>query len=177
MAERLSEHFTLEELIYSDTAKAKGIKNTPTPTHKKTLIHTCIYCLEPIRGLLNVKYRVYKGKKVKGVSLRITSGYRSAELNKAVGGASNSQHCTGEAADIEAVIIYTNNVKAVLPFTELYEDIKEWVKQGRVSVDQCIQEVSGSAKWVHVSHSAAGRTKDRRQFLKYNNGKYTEDKN
>ena len=181
MTEYLSEHFTLEEMIYSDTAKAKKIDNSPTPMHKKILIHTCQYLLEPLRGLLNEKYKEHKGKKVKKVTIRITSGYRGAKLNTAVGGVVTSKHCLGEAADIEATIVYANDDRFILPYKELYENIKQWTKEGKMSVDQCIEETSYDkktktwAKWVHVSHSNAGRTRDRKQFLKYKNGNYTLD--
>lgn len=176
MVEKLSENFTLEEMIYSETAKARRISNKPTTIHKKTLKHTCQYLLEPLRKLLNEKYKEYKGKKVKAVSIKITSGYRSAKLNAAVGGATTSGHTKGEAADIEAIITYNNGVKAVLPFNELYEDIKRWVRECKISVDQCIQEQDkAGAKWVHVAHSASGASKDRKQFLKYNKGMYSMD--
>jgi len=172
---KLSEHFTLEEMIFSETAKAKKISNKPTEIHKKTLKHTCQYLLEPLRKLLNDKYKEYKGKKVRAVSIKITSGYRSAKLNAAVGGATTSGHIKGECADIEAVITYMNGVKAVLPFNELYEDIKVWVKEGELSVDQCIQEQnSAGAKWVHVSLPQQIRD-CRKQFLKYNKGMYSMD--
>ena len=176
MPEHLSPNFTLEEMIYSDTAKAKRINNSPTEVHKKVLKHTCQYLLEPLRALLNAKYKVYKGKKVKQVGLKVTSGYRSAALNAAIPGSSKtSQHCKGEAADLQAKIVFTDGTSATLPYTELYENIKQWVKEGKLSVDQCIQEKSGTSVWVHASHSAWGKSKDRRQFLKYLNGKYTLD--
>ena len=175
MAEKLSEHFTLDEMTYSATAKANRISNIPVGTHKKVLQHTCIYLLEPLRALLNDKYKEYGGKRVKCVSLRITSGYRGPALNKAVGGVSTSEHCLGQAADCEAVLVFMDGVKKVLPYTELYESIKAWVKEGRFSVNQCIQEKSGSAVWVHVSHHAAGRTKDKREFLKYDGRTYRLD--
>ena len=73
MAEYLSEHFTLDEMIYSDTAKAKKINNSPTEIHKKVLKHTCQYLLEPLRALLNEKYKIYNGKKVKKVTIKVTS--------------------------------------------------------------------------------------------------------
>jgi hypothetical protein len=126
--------------------------------------------------LLNTKYTVYKGKKVKRVTLKISSGYRSAVLNLAIpGSSSTSQHCKGEAADLSAVVVYEDNTKITIPYVELYESIKQWVKEKKLSVDQCIQEKSGSSTWVHVSHSNAGKVKDRRQFLKFFNGKYTLD--
>ena len=177
MPKFLSPHFTLEELTYSDTAKKYKISNLPTPQHEKTLVHTCNYLLEPLRALLNGKYKTYGGKAVKCVSMRITSGYRSAALNaKIPGSAKKSQHSDGSAADIEAKLIFQDNTSKVLPYTELYKDIKGWVKEGKLSVDQCIQEKSGSAVWVHISHSAAGKTKDRKQFLIYDGKTYKEDK-
>lgn len=175
MTKKLSEHFTLEELTYSDTAKRYGISNLPTPIHEKTLVHTCQYLLEPLRKLLNEKYKEYRGKKVKGVSIRITSGYRSAALNAKIGGAKKSQHLQGEAIDLEAKLIFQDNTTKVLPYTELYKDIKAWVKAGKLSVDQCICEKSGNVVWVHVSHSAAGKTKDRKQFLIYDGKTYKAD--
>ena len=177
MAKVLSLHFTLEEMTVSDTAKKYGISNLPTAQHEKTLIHTCQYLLEPLRTLLNTKYKSYGGKKVKYVSIRVTSGYRSATLNaKIPGSAKKSQHLSGEAADIEAKVIFEDNTSKVLPYTELYKDVKGWVKEGKLSVDQLIQEKSGNAVWVHVSHSAWGKSKDRKQFLIYDGKTYKADK-
>jgi hypothetical protein len=181
MTEKLSENFTLEELIYSDTAKARGIDNSPTALHKKILKHTCEYLLEPLRKYLNDKYKEYNGKKVKKVILKITSGYRSATLNTAVGGVPTSQHSKGEAADLEAIVIYTNNVRAVLPYNVLYEDIKAAVRAKIISVDQCIQERTFDKVkkvwiyWIHISHHNAGKMRDRREFWKYDNGMYMLD--
>lgn len=172
---QLSAHFTLEELIYSDTARAKGISNNPTATHLTCLKHTALYLLEPLRTLLNAKYKIYNGKQVDHVGLRITSGYRSPALNAAVKGSSTSQHCQGCAVDCEAVIYFKDKTKTVLPYTTLYEDVKAWVKAGNISVDQAIEEKSGAARWVHLSHSSAGRTRDRRQFLKFDGVSYKLD--
>ena len=174
MAQYLSKNFTLEEMIASDTAKAKNISNKPSAYHKKILKHTCEYLLEKVRALLNEKYKEYKGKEVKQVILKITSGYRSPQLNAAVGGATNSQHVSGCAADVEAQIVYKDGKKEVLPFNVLYEDIKAWTKEGKVSVDQCIQEQSGSARWTHLSLPPQIRD-CRKQFLKYSNGMYRMD--
>ena len=165
---KLSEHFTLEEFTYSDTAKAHKIKNEPTSWHLNAMKHTCQYLLEPLRTLLTQQYKQV-------VYIRITCGYRSALLNTKIPGSSNtSQHCSGEAADIEAYYM-VNGKKTVIPYTTLYELIKKWVKEKKISVDQCIQEKSGGATWVHVSHSSYGKTRDRRQFLKYNGRVYTTD--
>lgn len=175
MAKKLSEHFTLEELTYSDTAKRYGISNLPTPIHEKTLVHTCQYLLEPLRKLLNEKYKEYKGKKVKGVSIRITSGYRSAALNAKIGGAKTSEHLRGSAADILVYINTTDGQRLQIPSLDIYKLIKSWVKEGKLSVNQCIHEVSGSSVWTHVSHHPSGRSCDKREFLIYKNGKYTLD--
>jgi hypothetical protein len=171
----LTEHFTLEELLYSDTANKLGIKNVPTELHKIALKHTAQYLLEPLRTLLNEKYRTYCQKKVKQVILKITSGYRSALLNSKIKGASKtSMHCEGCAADCKAIIVFTDNSKKELPYTSLYEDIKAWTRAGRMTVDQCIQEKSGKAVWVHVSLKS--QLKDcRKQFLKYNGLTYKLD--
>lgn len=165
----LSEHFTMEEFIYSETARAYHIKNYPTSAHANVIKHTCVYLLEPLRTLLCQRYN-------KTVCIRITSGYRSQALNTKVGGSKTSQHSKGEAADIEAYYKDNGNgKKVIISYTTLYNLIKLWVREGRLSVDQCIEEKSGDAVWVHVSHSAAGKTRDRKQFLKYNGKSYMLD--
>lgn len=165
---KLSEHFTLEEFTYSDTANKLGIKNEPTSYHLNAMKHTCQYLLEVLRDLLAEQYKQV-------VYIKITSGYRSALLNSKISGsAKTSQHMSGEAADIEAYYM-SNGKKVVIAYTTLYELIKKWVKEKKVSVDQCIQEQSGASKWVHVSHSSYGKTRDRRQFLKYNGKSYAAD--
>lgn len=163
----LSEHFTLEEFTASDTAKAKGISNTPNETQIKIMKHTCEYLLEPLRELLNTQYGV-------PVRMIITSGFRSQALNKALGGASNSEHRLGQAVDLR-VEKSINGKWCIVPYSELYDLIKFWVRNGKISVNQCILEKSGATTWVHVSHSSAGRTRDKKEFLKYNNGTYTLD--
>ena len=80
-------YFTLNELTYSSTAKQKGINNTPNTTIKANLINLVDNILDPLREAY-------------GKPIIVTSGYRCTELNKAVKGASNSQHVKGEAADI-----------------------------------------------------------------------------
>lgn len=181
MAEMLSEHFSVEEFEYSDTAKAKGIKNKMKVADKKMAKHTAEYLLENIRSQLN---QAYASSAVKCVVIRITSGYRSLALNKAVGGVNDaknlSQHCKGMAADIEATVVYNNGNRRIIPYDELYETIKTLTRQKKLYIDQCIQEASYNKSthsysyWVHVSLPA--QISDcRYQFLKYNNGKYTLD--
>ena len=168
----LTEHFTLEEFTYSDTAKRLGINNEPPMVMVGTLKHTCQYLLEPLRALLNIKYvgRIINKKTVKSVILKITSGYRCEKLNTKVGGAKNSQHTSGEAADLETVFIFTDGSKQALNYMALYSDIKQFNTDGLLSIDQCIQEKAGNAVWVHISYSILGASRNRKQFFSLNKG-------
>lgn len=128
----LTANFTLEELYASDTAKARGIDNTPTKQAVVNLTHLAIKVLQPLRVGLKEP-------------ISISSGYRSPALNRAVGGVSNSQHLTGEAADIniggdiaKGKRIF-NYIRYNLPFDQL---IWERNKAG--------------IYWVHVSYNKSG---------------------
>ena len=83
---KLSKHFTLEEMIYSDTANKHSINNLPTTGEIIALRELVIRLLQPLR----IAY---------GKPIYISSGYRCPELNKLVGGVPSSQHVKGEAAD------------------------------------------------------------------------------
>lgn len=122
----LTKNFTLEELIHSDTAIRKGIKNTPNNTVVGNLRLLCDKVLQPIRD----KY---------GKPISVTSGYRCYDLNKAVGGVGNSQHLTGEAADITS----SNN-------KELWKLIVKMVENKEIVVDQLIDEKH--LQWIHISY-------------------------
>lgn len=80
-------YFTLTELTRSETAKSRKIDNTPTKEAESNLVALVVNTLDPLRRLW-------------GKPLKVNSGYRCAALNKAVGGASNSSHLYGMAADI-----------------------------------------------------------------------------
>lgn len=84
---KLSEHFSLSEFTRSNTAKAHGWKNEPSPAEVEWLRYLCVWVLEPLRQEL-------------GRPISISSGYRCPKLNDAVGGVSKSQHMYGQAADI-----------------------------------------------------------------------------
>jgi uncharacterized protein YcbK (DUF882 family) len=136
---KLTRHFSLEEMIKSQTATRLGMNNTPTPEVIDNLRELCINVLEPIR--IHFKKPVI-----------ISSGYRSPALNKAIGGSRTSQHMRGEAADLEVhgisnwtVLEY---IKNNLPYDQL---IQEFMKQN-----------NPTAGWVHVSYKAEG---NRKQFL------------
>lgn len=131
MATKLSENFSLEEMIASDTAKIRKIDNTPTPAAKVKLERLCKEILQPIRD----KY---------GHAITVTSGYRSPKLNAAVGGVKNSQHLTGEAADIKC----TATSKATL-----FNLIKSMIASKEIKVGQLIWEYGTKKEpnWIHVS--------------------------
>jgi hypothetical protein len=128
----LSTHFTLAELTFSRTAAAKGIPNVPDDAQRDNLVALCTQLLEPLRDAA-------------GGPLKITSGYRSPELNRALeGSASRSQHTEGKAADVQpsgisVLDLFQAAIRRGLPFDQIiYED------------------KSQTSKWVHVSHDPAG---------------------
>lgn len=82
----LSPHFKLSELVNTNTGRAKGLANDPTPEIEKNLERLCKEALEPIREICG--------------PLKINSGYRSDAVNKAVGGSTTSAHSYGFAADL-----------------------------------------------------------------------------
>lgn len=124
----LSEHFKLEEFVRSETASRLHIDNTPTEDIIDNLRYLCETVLEKIRNKANKP-------------LIISSGYRCKELNKAVGGVSNSQHCIGCAADID---VGTNDDNK-----KLFIIIEEMIKNNEIEVDQLLDEAH--YKWIHIS--------------------------
>lgn len=127
-------YFTINELTASSTAKARGIDNTPDATARRNLQSLTDRVLNPIRELC-------------GRPITVNSGYRCPALNKAVGGATSSQHMTGEAADI------TTGTKA--GNKELFDRIAA----SGIPFDQLIDEKGFS--WIHISYSP----RNRRQVL------------
>lgn len=105
---QLSPHFTLRELTRSDTATRLGIDNSLDPSNPKhqpileNLRNLCTHVLEPLRSFANsiVDGNTSPRGGRKEIPILINSGYRCPALNKAVGGVPNSQHLTGQAADI-----------------------------------------------------------------------------
>lgn len=122
-------YFTLHELTYSATAAARGIPNTPPPEAVSALRALADNVLDPLR-------------RAWGRPIVVNSGYRSAPLNKAVGGVPTSQHLKGQAADITAGSTQDNRAlfdlcrRLALPF------------------DQLILEKGG--QWLHISHKTTG---------------------
>jgi zinc D-Ala-D-Ala carboxypeptidase len=138
---QLSKNLALAEVTRSETAKRKGISNMPTPEHIENFKLLAEKVFQPIRDHF-------------GVPIRISSGYRSAALNKAIGGASSSQHCSGEAIDIDMDGTTVTNA-------QIFNFIKD-----NLEFDQMIWEFGTDTNpdWVHVSYESTG--KQRKQILK-----------
>lgn len=132
-------YFTIDELCASDTARRKGIDNTPNADARLRMQILIEQLLDPIRAAW-------------GGPITVTSGYRSPELNKKVGGVSNSQHMKGEAADITVGSVGDNK--------RLFDKIVELQKAGKIAFDQLIDE--SKYVWVHVSYRSG---KNRNQIL------------
>ena len=132
---KIAKYFTLAEMCASDTAKAKGIKNQPTVTEVVNLTLLCTKVLDPLRKAMG--------------PIQISSGFRCAALNKAVGGVSNSQHMKGQAADI--------NIKGDIAYGKR---LFAWIK-ANVEFDQLIWEknAAGTVYWIHVSYNLDGNRK------------------
>lgn len=145
----LSEHFSLREMTFSQTAIRQGIGNTPSADQIGALRLLCEKVLEPTRAHF-------------GRPIIVSSGYRSPALNRAVGGSTTSQHCTGEAADIE--IAGVDNRR-----------LAKWIRDN-LTFDQIILEGASAADpnagWVHVSYRD---NRARRSILtaRFVNGKAT----
>lgn len=133
----MTPHFSLDELIKTST----GLKNTPNDSelsNLKTLAN----------GLESIRYAI-------GKPIHINSAFRSKDVNMAVGGAPNSAHLLGYAADIK-IIGMTND-----------EICKSIVRAG-IKFDQMIDECSKGGQWVHISFDPTMRG----QWLVFSNGKY-----
>lgn len=136
---KISKHLTLAELITSQTAIRKKIDNTPSEQVISNLKLVAENVFEPLRDGL-------------GQPIRISSGYRSPSLNRAIGGAKNSQHTTGEALDLQGM--------GTLKNSQIFNYIKN-----NLGFDQLIWEFGTDKEpaWVHVSFKKTG---NRKQVLK-----------
>lgn len=126
---QLSEHLTLAEVTKSQTATRLGIDNDPDAHQLAALKAIAEHIFEPVRNHF-------------GVPIGISSGLRSKALNQAIGGSSRSQHCHGQALDIDADI-YGGITNA---------DIFHYIKN-HLDFDQLIWEFGddNNPAWVHVS--------------------------
>ena len=136
---KLSQHLDLSEVTRSESAKRNGISNMPIALHIENFKLLAEKVFEPVRLHF-------------GCPIHISSGYRSVELNKCIGGSLTSQHCTGEAIDIDM-----DNSTSGVTNKMVFDYIKD-----NLVYDQIINEFDYS--WVHVSYAANG--KNRKQVLK-----------
>ena len=129
----ISKHISLKEATKSNTAQRLGIENFPNNDILIQMQALAENIFEPLR-------------KHVGGPIYITSFYRSPELNKAIGGSSKSQHCLGQAIDVDDVLGRATN-------KEMFEYIKD-----NLDFDQLIWEFGddNNPNWVHVSFNAAG---------------------
>ena len=144
---QLSKHFSLREMVKSQTAERLGIDNTPPEEVIPKLTFLCSQVLEPIRE------RTEK-------PIIITSGYRCPELSKAIGSSEKSQHCKGEAVDIECIGLSTLHLAEMII--------------NHVDFDQCILEFYNpndpAGGWIHASYNEKGN--NRKQVLTYDGKKF-----
>ncbi len=128
---KISKHISLREATESYTAKRKGIENIPSEYQLTNMAGVAENIFEPLRKWV-------------GGPIKITSFFRSEELNKAIGGSKTSQHCQGRAMDIDDVYGYKTNA-------EMYHYIKN-----NLDFDQLIWEfgTEENPNWVHVSYAS-----------------------
>lgn len=147
-------NFTIAEMVQSNTADRLKISNNPPASVRVHLTET-ITLLECIRA----EWEEYCEKYSLGTpAIRISSGYRSTELNKAVGGVKNSAHVEGYAADLQPV---NGNQDEFEKFFAT-----EFSHMG-YAYDQIIIEKSKNTRWVHVGYKRADG-KQRRQCFTLN---------
>ena len=133
---KLTKNFSFEEMCSSNAAARNGLKNRPKTqeeeaTVKANLKALCTEVLQPLRNYLKRK-------------VMVSSGYRTEEVNKLVGGVQKSQHLVGEAADLRV-----DSTEHLLKMMHFIMDETDF--------DQLIWEKSKSGRqWVHVSHKREG---------------------
>ena len=134
----ISKHISNKESVYSRTAQRLDIDNTPTKDHKENMVELAENIFEPLRAYV-------------GGPIKINSFYRSTELNKAIGGSTKSQHCQGQAIDLDDTFGRATNA-------EMYEFIKE-----HLDFDQMIWEFGDddNPDWVHVSYVSKDKNRNR----------------
>jgi hypothetical protein len=135
---KISTHLNLAEVTRSDSAKRHGIDNTPTAEHLENFKLLAEKVFEPIR--LHFKTPIF-----------ISSGYRSQALNAFIKGSASSQHCKGQAIDIDM-----DGSKGGVTNKMVFDFIKS-----RLDFDQLIAEFpeNSNPAWVHVSYVKTGNRK------------------
>ena len=135
---KMSKHVSYKEGVYSTTALRLGLNNDPSDAHLQNMKLLSEKVFEPLR--MHV-----------GGPIKINSFYRGPELNKAIGGSSKSQHCHGQAMDID-------DTYGVMSNATMYN----WIKDN-LDFDQMIWEFGddNNPAWVHVSYVDPGSNRNR----------------
>jgi len=148
----ISKHISEKEGVYSTTATRRGIDNIPNSDELNNMRLLAEEVFEPLRAYV-------------GGPIKINSFFRSVELNKAIGGSSKSQHCKGQAMDIDDTFGRMTNA-------EMYY----WIKE-HLDFDQMIWEFGDdeNPNWIHISY--VSEEKNRNRCLKaYKENKKTKYK-
>tara|TARA_B100000902_G_C27245915_1_gene882589 strand:- start:77 stop:532 length:456 start_codon:yes stop_codon:yes gene_type:complete len=149
----ISEHISYKEGTYSNTATRRGIDNTPNDEQLTNMELVAEKVFEPLRDHV-------------GGPIKINSFFRSPELNKAIGGSTKSQHCKGQAMDIDDTFGRMTNA-------EMYH----WIKEN-LDFDQMIWEFGDddNPNWVHVSYvsDASNRNRCLKAYKEEGKTKYIE---
>ena len=134
----ISAHISYKESVYSTTAKRRGINNVPNDEQLANMELVAEEVFEPLRAYV-------------GGPIKINSFFRCPDLNKAIGGSSKSQHCKGQAIDIDDTFGRATNA-------EMYHFIKE-----HLNFDQLIWEFGddNNPDWVHVSYVSDEKNRNR----------------
>ncbi len=130
---KLSKNFALSEITHSNTAKRLGIENEPTEKHLQNMQHLVDNLLQPLRDAVG--------------PIRVSSGYRNPSLNRAIGGSRSSQHCKGEALDLQFWEMGKMNNKVIY----------DWILKSGLEFDQMINEFDFA--WIHISLKTEGNRK------------------
>ena len=128
-------YFTIGELSQSNEADKRGIPNHPNTAQKMNMEKLIDRVLDPIRSLY-------------GKPIYVNSGFRCMTLNKVVGGAKNSQHVEGKAADITGGSKEANK--------KIWDVIMFLFQEGDIEFDQCLNEKpdkDGNPSWIHISYN------------------------
>ena len=144
----ISKHISYKEGVYSRTALRRGIKNNPNADQMENMVAIAEEVFEPLRMWV-------------GGPIKINSFFRSPELNKAIGGSGKSQHCHGQAIDLDDTFGRATNA-------EMFEFIKE-----HLDFDQIIWEFGDDTNpdWVHVSYVSPEQNRNRCLKAYKENGK------
>tara|TARA_R100000742_G_C4231850_1_gene53238 strand:+ start:285 stop:740 length:456 start_codon:yes stop_codon:yes gene_type:complete len=134
----ISKHISYKEGIRSNTATRLGIENKPNEEQLENMKLLAEKVFEPLRN------------EVDG-PIKVNSFFRSPELNKAIGGSSKSQHCKGQAIDIDDTFGHMSNA-------QMYYYIKS-----ELDFDQMIWEfgTDGNPDWVHISYVSPEKNRNR----------------